>query len=97
MPVQQFLFCIGVPELAFGLTMLISASPVGNRIATTADFSAKAMRVWMVGPLAAHFLGDDWSLPMESNVGPTGFVPAAVALLLLILRGRLSSEKSKAL
>ena len=77
--------------------MVISASSLGNRIATTADFSAKLMRVWMAGPLLAHFLGDDFSLPMDSNVGPTGFVPAAVALSLLILRGQLSSEKSKTL
>ena len=91
LPVEQFLLCIGVPELAFGMCMLLSLTAIGDSLASQADHFASAMRLWMVGPLTAHLLGDDFTLPLDSNVGPTGFVPAAVVLVLLCLRVSLQS------
>ena len=56
--------------------MVISASSLGNRsqrqrLLSQVDESLDGR------PTLAHFLGDDSSPPMDSNVGPTGFVPAA--------------------
>lgn len=73
---------IGAPELAFGLIVLLSLS---GMVPARVDMT-QAMVVFMIGPIAAHFLGDDFSLPMDSNVGPTGFVPAALFTALIVAR-----------
>ena len=75
---------IGAPELAFGLIVLLSLS--GMVPASVDTTLSKAMMIFMIGPIAVHFLGDDFSLPMDSNVGPTGFIPAALFTTLIAAR-----------
>ena len=91
-PTKDFMLCIGVPELSFGLmTFLHLGGLIGRRAERAAN---AAMVVFMAGPLASHWLGDDWTLPLDSNVGPTGIVPAAVVTLLLVARLLLSGGAS---
>ena len=91
-PTKDFMLCIGVPELSFGLmTFLHLCGLIGRRAERAAN---AAMVVFMAGPLASHWLGDDWTLPLDSNVGPTGIVPAAVVTLLLVARLLLSGGAS---
>ena len=91
-PTKDFMLCIGVPELSFGLmTFLHLGGLIGRRAERAAN---AAMVVFMAGPLASHWLGDDWTLPLDSNVGPTGIVPAAVVTLLLAARLLLSGGAS---
>jgi len=81
---EDLLVYIGAPELAFGLILLLSLS--GMVPASVDTTLSKAMMIFMIGPIAAHFLGDDFSLPMDSNVGPTGFIPAALFTTLIAAR-----------
>ena len=94
LPVETFMACIGALELAFGVTFLFSLV-AGGRAAlgtTLPDTANKLMCVFMIGPITAHLLGDDFSLGMDSEVGPGGVIPAAVVTVLLLLRLRLQKK-----
>ena len=97
LPVETFMMYIGVPELAFGLVMALTASPLGKAraLASVADMCNVLMIGFMVGPITAHLVGDDFSLPLDSNVGPAGVVPAAVFAALLLLRLVLRDSRGK--
>eukprot|EP00040_Diaphanoeca_grandis_P015648 m.80122 g.80122 ORF g.80122 m.80122 type:complete len:160 (-) comp25281_c0_seq2:175-654(-) len=92
MPTPDVIFYIGLPELVFGVMVLLSL--VGVMPASIDRAANKLMILFMAGPLAGHFLGDDFSLPLDSNVGPTGFVPAAVITMLLIVRHSLLTREA---
>lgn len=93
-PTKHLIFCIGVPELAFGLLSLLSTVAPDKVGSSTVRAANAGMIIFMIGPLTSHWLGDDWTLPMSSNVGPTGIVPAAVITALLSVRLLLSSFKA---
>ena len=60
---------------------------VGGTIASYITIRQRAAALlFMMGPLLSHWFGDDWTLPMDSNVGPTGIVPATVVTALLSVR-----------
>ena len=83
-PTRQFMLLIGLPELSCGVIFLTSLTV--NSLRPVAHFMNLLMLLHMFGPLTSHVLGDDWSLPLDSNVGPTGIVPALVVTLLLAAR-----------
>jgi len=85
LPTKDLMFYIGAPELAFGLLSLV-AVVAGERLRRVEKAANAGMIIFMAGPLSAHLLADDWSLPMSSNVGPSGIVPAAVITALLFAR-----------
>ena len=84
LPTRQFMLLIGLPELSCGVIFL--ASLTINSMRPVAHFTNQLMLLHMFGPLTSHVLGDDWSLPLDSNVGPTGIVPALIVTLLLAVR-----------
>ena len=92
LPTSTLMFWIGVPELLFGIVMLLSLRIPG--LSTASDLFTRIMFIHMTFPLTAHFLGDDFSLPLNSSVGPMGFVPAAVVMGLLLLRALFSASNS---
>lgn len=84
LPTRQFMLLIGLPELSCGV--IFTASLANNSLRPAAHFTNQLMLLHMFGPLMSHVLGDDWSLPLDSNVGPTGIVPALIVTLLLVVR-----------
>ena len=64
--------------------MLVSLTPLKSAVGSLPEKLTMLVQLIMLGAVTAHVLGDDFSLPMDSPVGPTGFVPAAVLLLLTI-------------
>lgn len=85
LPTERLIFLIGAPELAFGvfLVCILMSGMVPRHVDKTVN---QFMILFMMGPLVSHWFGDDWTLPMDSNVGPTGIVPALVVTTLLSLR-----------
>lgn len=88
LPTRTFMRLIGLIELAFGLCMLASLTPLRSRLGGAPSALTRFMVAFMVGPVVAHLLGDDFGLPLDSPVGPTGFVPAAVVLVLVYVKSR---------
>lgn len=84
LPTRQFMLLIGLPELSCGVIFI--ASLIINSLRPVARFTNQLMLLHMLGPLTSHALGDDWSLPLDSNVGPTGIAPALVVTFLLAVR-----------
>jgi multisubunit Na+/H+ antiporter MnhG subunit len=84
LPAKHVLVLAGAPELLFGVVCLLSL--VGG-FSGVANQMNKLMVIFMVaGPMAAHWFGDDWSLPNDHPNGPTGIIPAAVCTVLVVIR-----------
>lgn len=86
LPTEAFMRAIGLTELVYGLCMLASLTPLRSRLGGLPAAFTRFMLAFMVGPVVAHLLGDDFGLPLDSPVGPTGFVPAAIVLMLVYVK-----------
>ena len=86
LPTERLIVLIGAPELAFGIFLLWSLLLSGMIPRHVDKAVNQFMILFMMGPLVSHWFGDDWTLPMDSNVGPTGIVPATVVAALLSVR-----------
>eukprot|EP00949_MAST-11_sp_MAST-11-sp1_P004632 g4632.t1 len=84
-PPQDIMYYIGVPELAFGVTALLSIFFYRTLRWPMIIFNMY-MLLHMVALLVSHIIGDDFTDSFESNVGPAGILPAAVVTVLLVIR-----------